>query len=397
MLAGLPLAGDIAASIALSDRTETRFRQPGDVPTGPSLDVATAPEARLVLAQPRLGCTLTYAPRLTFWDFNDVGARPTWLNSGTAHLDWRTDRTRLSLDQDASYGAMSFAGLILTPGPDGAPPRVDVVPAPQIIEFVSSSTILGSRITLQRWEVRSGVGYQLSGGADAAGRSVLPFQRGPLADAAATYSVSPVDHVATTVSGTETSFSSGPEIALVEEDEGWRRRWSAVTETNLTLGISEARVQAAPSAGVSGETHPVAEAILEHKMATGEDGLTVHAGARLGPVVNRLLGIVDERIQGTLLSRWTHGSWIVSALGSAQQSVSAGGPNATTLLTGELGASYTASAAVILDFGVRGLWQKANQPIASTVTSGATEIVEASIVQGLLFVGVTFRAPAIRL
>jgi hypothetical protein len=85
MLAALPLAADLAATMDFSDRTETRLRQPGDTPTGPALDVATVPEARMSLVLPRVGCTLTYAPRLTFWDVNDVGVQPTWLNAGKAH------------------------------------------------------------------------------------------------------------------------------------------------------------------------------------------------------------------------------------------------------------------------------------------------------------------------
>lgn len=350
------------------------------------------------LVLPRVGCTLTYAPRLTFWDVNDVGAQPTWLNAGKARVSWRAnDEATLTLDQDASYGATSFAGLVFPAGPDGTPPRVDVIPTTQIIQVESSSTTLGSHIAVRRWELRSEVGYQLSGGADDVARSILPLQRGPLADAVLTYAASPVDHVATTLVASETTFSSGPEIALAEGDEGWKHAWSAVTETNVTLGVSEARVQASSLVGLSREINPVAEAILDQRILTDEDRVTLHVGARLGPVVNRLLGIVDERVQGTLLSKWTHGPFAVNAFGSAQQSVPAGGPNATTLFTGELGLAYTATEAVVFDVGVRGVWQRANQPLTVTSNPGATDIVEASIAQGIVFVGVTLHAPTIRM
>jgi hypothetical protein len=106
---------------------------------------------------------------------------------------------------------------------------------------------------------------------------------------------------------------------------------------------------------------------------------------------------VDERVQGTILSKWTRGPFVVNAFGSAQRSVPYQGPNATSLLTGELGLSYTAVDSVVFDVGVRGVWQKANQPQASTSTPGATDVVEASITQGTVFFGVTFRAPIIRL
>ncbi|HEY8086364.1 MAG TPA: hypothetical protein VIF09_00915, partial [Polyangiaceae bacterium] len=204
-------------------------------------------------------------------------------------------------------------------------------------------------------------------------------------------------HYATTVTGEDTTFSSGPEIALVEGDEGWKHAWSAVTETTFTFGVSEGRVEAAPSVGAYRTTNPVADAVLDQRILSADDRITLHVGARLGPVVNRLLGIVDERVQGTLQSKWTHGPFLVSAFGSAQQSVAANGPNATTLFLGEIGLTYTATQAVALEVGVRGLWQKADQPLSPASTSGPTEILESEVTQGVLFVGATFRAPPIHL
>src|SRR5580658_4965275 len=222
MFAALPMAADLAATLTLSDRTETRLRDPGDTPTAPSVDIATMPEARLSLASSRSNFALAYTPRLTLWDVNDVGLRPLWLDAGSARLESRYGRTTLSLAQEASYGSMSFADLTFAPGPEGAPPHVDVVPTSKIIEFESTSTTLGSRTETRRWEVVSSVGYQLSGGADDASRLIIPLQKGPLAEAMAAFAASPVDHFATTLTGSETAFSSGPEIILGEEDEGWK-------------------------------------------------------------------------------------------------------------------------------------------------------------------------------
>jgi hypothetical protein len=192
-MAASPFA-DVAASVALSDRTEARVRQPGDIPTEPSFDISTVPDARLTLAWPQVGFTLKYDPRLTFWDVAQSGARPTWLNEGSAHFDWHASPlVTLSLDEEASYGATSFAGLVFSPVPEGTLPRVDVIPSSQILVLESSTTTLGSHVTLRRWEFRSEVGYQLSGGADEAARAILPMQRGPLADAVVTYAASHVE------------------------------------------------------------------------------------------------------------------------------------------------------------------------------------------------------------
>jgi hypothetical protein len=62
-----------------------------------------------------------------------------------------------------------------------------------------------------------------------------------------------------------------------------------------------------------------------------------------------------------------------------------------------LGLAYTATEAVVFDVGVRGVWQRANQPLTVTSNPGATDIVEASIAQGIVFVGVTLHAPTIRM
>jgi hypothetical protein len=355
------------------------------------------PEARLTLASPRTGFTLAYTPRLTLWDVNDIGVQPLWLDAGSARIESRFSDTALSLAQQASYGSMSFADLTFAPGPEGAPPHVDVVPSSKIIEFESTSTTLGSRTEMRRWEVVSSVGYQLSGGADGASRLIIPLQKGPLAEAMAAFAASPVDHFATTLTGSETAFSSGAEIVLGEEDEGWKHRWSPVTEIEATLGVSEARVRASPYTQNSAPTYPVAEVVLEQSILTAEDRMTVRIGSRIGPVINRLLGIVDERVQGTLVTKWTHGPFAASAFASAQQSVPTGGPNATELIAGELGLAYAATEAVAFDLGVRGLWQKVSQPVVSTSAQGFTDVVEASVVQGIVFVGVTLRAPTMRL
>jgi hypothetical protein len=396
MLAMAHLAADIASSIALSDRTEIRLRQPGDSPPGASFDMATTPDARLVLRSPRMDLTLDYGPRLTFWDVNDIGLKPTWLNIGSLRARWHTDNTSLALTENASYGASNFSGLAIPLGPDGTTvPRVDVVPPAQVIEYESSSTTLDARASGRRWDFRSTAGYQLSGGADDAARTLIPLQRGPFAEADVTLWETPVDHFTTTATGEDTTFSSGPAIVLVEADEGWKHLWSATTDTTATLGASAARVQASPSSATYPMNNPVAELALDQRILTADDRVTLKIAARLGPVINRLLGVVDERVQGTVLSKWTHGPFVVSALANVQQSVFTDTAYSTELFVGELTVSYVASDIVTLDGGVRGVWQQGNQPVGLVATPSTTDIAEINVAQGTVFLGATFRAPTI--
>ena len=297
MWAALLIAADLSGSFTLSDRTEVRVRAPGTNATGTtaaSLDLETAPEARLSLATRRVRFAFTYAPRLTLWDLN-AGAHPTLLHAGAAHVEWHSHLTRLSLDQAGSYGGVSFAYVSLTPGPEGARPRVDVVPAPQIIQYASSTTTLASRQTLRLWTIDTSFGYRADGGADDPSRKVLPFQHGPFGEVAADYAVSRRDHLVTTASASEAAFSSSlgglssaPESVVTELDEGYRHRWSRTTETRLTVGVSEVRARDSAIAAYAFDTHPVAELVVEHRPAASGAHVDLRAGVRLGPVVNRL-------------------------------------------------------------------------------------------------------------
>jgi hypothetical protein len=100
--------------------------------------------------------------------------------------------------------------------------------------------------------------------------------------------------------------------------------------------------------------------------------------------VNRLLGIVDERVQGTLAAGYTYGRLATHAFAVASQSVPANGLYATKLVSGELSAGYAVSKVVGFDAGVRGMWQRA-------------DAAQAAFLQGTVFIGMTLRAPPIRL
>jgi hypothetical protein len=384
--AALLLAADLVGTLAVSDRTELRLRAPGTAP-GPaaaSFDLETVPTARLMLASPRWQYALTYAPRLTLWDVNAGGVRPTALHDGAARIEWRSLAARLSLAETGSYGGVDLAAFALTPGADGAAQHVDLVPAPQIIQFASSTTTLASRLTLGRWLVATSVGYQLSGGADAEARAVLPFQIGPFGELSASYAASRRDHVITTLTASEELFSSGPESLLMELDEGWRHALTRTTDVTLTLGASESRARMSALAAHDFETHPVAEAVLEQRNPRPEGQVDLRLDVRLGPVVNRLVGIVDERVGGTLTASHTYRRLTTHALAGVSQSVPASGAYATSLVAGELGVAYALREFVTFDVGVRGLWQRQEAP-------------EAVFLQGTAFAGVTFRAPPVRL
>lgn len=383
MLATLLLLADLAGSIAVSDRTEARGRAPGTAPASASFDLETAPAVLVTLTSRTFRATLAYSPRLTLWDVGAAGAQSTALHGGAAHFEWQTHLTHLSLDQTGTYGSMNFAVLPPIAGADGVLPHPELVPALQLVRYASSTTTLASRFTLRRWAVDMAVGYQLSGGVDAAARAALPFQAGPVGRLALDYSASRRDRVATTLSVIEATFSSGPASTLVEISEGYQHLLSRVAQLELAVGAGEAGVRTSVRMAPPLTTYPVISGVFDYR-PTREGAVGVRLGARLGPVVNRLVGLVEERIEGTLALRHTYGALTTHAYAGASQSVPASRADATTLVAAELGAAYGLSPIVAFDAGLRGIWQR----------QGA---VQASFLQSAVFFGVTLSAPPIRL
>lgn len=379
MLAALVLAADLVTSLAVSDRTEVRVRAPGTGGTTAALDLETVPSLELALAsRSRWRCVLDYTPRLTLWDVGARAQQPTALQGGEARIEWHDRFTRLSLDQTAGYGGMSFASSPLMPGVEGQP-RFDVIPTAQVITIMSSVTTLSSHVERRRWALDTTVGYQLSGGANDEARALLPLQRGPFGEVSASFAATRTDHFITKLSASAEWFSSGPESILAEVGEGWQHRWSRLTETRLTVGAGEARMRPTSLAHATFQTYPIVELALERGRATdGQNGLLVDL--RLGPVYNRLTGLVDERAQGTLGATYQLRRFQARALASASVSVPTTGVDAYTLLGGEIGVAYRATSVVGIDAGVRGLWQR-------------QEATRALFLQQITFVGVSLHAP----
>src|SRR5580700_1154210 len=161
MLASWLSMAALAGTLEVTDRTEFRLRYPSIVPGVAALDLETDPDVRLTLGSRTTTMLLEYVPQLAGWDMNLVGLQPSYLNRGTARGEWHGRRVRLSLSETASYGTQSFASLALTPGPEGAPARVDVFPAANTFLYESSLSTLEVRWTPTRWRISASAGFQL--------------------------------------------------------------------------------------------------------------------------------------------------------------------------------------------------------------------------------------------
>ena len=383
MLTALAIPLDLAGAVTLSDRTEIRARAPGTY--GPaSVDVETVINGRLTLRSRRLRLTLGYSPRLTIWDANTATAQPTLFHTGVARAEWFGRGTQVSLEEAGSYGGTNLAASSPSPGPEGQPPRPDLLPSSQVVQLASSTTTLAAGLKPRRWTIVARAGYQIWGGADAEARRRLPLLVGPFGEASAAYALSRADYAVAKLTASETTVSSGPESVLVDASLSYRRRWSRITdgslptaETWLTAGVSGGRMAVAPLASPSFAPYPVAEVGLERRPVAST---RVIASARLGPLVSQWTGLVDEWAQVTLGARHERKRLDADAFLSASRSVSASSPSTGSLVRGELSARYGVTKLVAFDGGVRGFWQR-------------QEATGAALSVGTLFIGVTVRAP----
>jgi hypothetical protein len=403
MLHALPVAADVG-TFTLTDRTEVRVRGPDPVTNAAALVLDTAADARATLASPHSLYTLAYQPRLTLLDMNGGPAfSPGLLNGWLASAGWTTGHALIELHETGGYGAYAFAslGTIPAPGtavetnPGGQPTTVantQLVPGVQTYTVLSSNTSASSTLTLKPWLVTGIVGYQLSGGADAPSRLFIPFGQGPYAQAIADLRAGRRDHLVTVGNALESSFVPiDTEVVLLEVQEQWRHAWTRNTDTMLAGGISEARTRDAADAPYEYATDGVAEGKIEQRFGRGKNVGAIDLDVRLAPVVNQLLGLVDERVQASLLASWTHRKVTLRASATAAESLDQSSPLAAKILTGEVDAEYSPNLALSFDVGARVLAE--DQSYAATSATGVIgPVTETTFNQGVVFFAVTVRA-----
>jgi hypothetical protein len=382
MLAVMLLVADLAGTLDVSDRSELRVRVPGTAPASASVDVETAPRAELALDARTWRARLAYAPRFSFWDLGNGSFQPAVLDGGQVHVAWMGRRVEVALDETGTYGDVGFASQAFEPGPEGQPPHLMAVPATTVVDYASSRTALTSAVTLRRLALHTEAGYELAGGATPSARTVMPLVAGPFGEARADYAVTRVDHSVTRFLASDSAFSTGSDAALLQVDTSWRRSLARHTETRLGAGAALLGVRTSARALEAYGAYPVLMAALEqHAPFFSHVDLMIEG--RLGPMVNRLYGIVDERAECTLTAVHQDGRFGAHLFASASQSVDAKSRYATSLAAGELGGSYAESRLVAFDAGVRVLWQRVAE-------------IGVPLLQSTMFLGVRLRAPEAR-
>lgn len=408
MIATAVLAADYAATLDLSDHTETRARTtqqisaPADQPIPPQttplgVDAYTLVQARLHVDDRIWEWLVVYAPSLLLLDL-EQGVAPQVYQVGGTSIAWHDRRVQLTVGEDASYGLLNSASLPPAQVVPGQPPTVQPAaePATLLLESSRSYATVAVRAT-RRASWTLGVEYLLSGGADAASRAVMPFQTGPRAWGSLDYDLARTDHMTTYASIQRADFSTAPCVAapgqtlapgmqcapqdvLGTAEETITHKMSRTVTLALGAGGAAASNRLSESSPSSTTLFPVADVSLQVHFARDTSLFAIYG--RLAPYVNMLDGLVANNLIGeaSLRNALTQRVALRVAVGGAQ-ALPTDAPAATSLVRGEVEVDYTATRWIDLALGERGFWQE-------VLGSGA-------FVSTFGFVGVTVREPTL--
>lgn len=379
--AALLVAAAISGTLDVSDRSELRLRDSGEL-AGQVVDLETSPAATLSLRSRAFRFSIAYLPRFTLRQV-DYRPEPEVFQRGALSAALHGPRYELALDADLAYGATSFTSLVPIEGADPAHPQVDRLPQLSTIDYLSSRAgVTATFAPARRWTFRVQAEHALSGGADAASRALVPSQSGPHAAFSAAHALSRRDSLISAIDASRVLFSSGQDNVLGEAVERWRHAFSRRSAMTLGGGASLVVARTADGGAWSSRPYALGEAAIQYRDPAPLVELVL--SARLAPVVDRLSGLVDERLQGNALLSWTASSSLVlrTQFGAAQ-SVQWGQPGAVRIAVGEAAFSVRAGRAAQVDLGTRVALQDAYG-------------VGASPAQWMIFTGASFSLPRLR-
>jgi hypothetical protein len=386
MLHAACILADYAGTVEVANRTEVRGRstQPAQ-PNFPSvsLDLADTPSLRLGLSDRRWKYTLGYSATALLADAElGAGAAPQVLQTATLAATWHDRHVELGLEEDGQYGLVNTGYLLGGGGPASAsttpaPPAtgVQALVAPQTITFGSSLTALTGRFQLERrWQLTTSVGYLMQGGLDGGSQAIMPFVRGPRAEAVLGYQATRRDIVETHAIGQHSDTSTSPCSALivgikageqcsptsqaVQLNELWRHHVSRDTELSAGAGASFVQVRLNGDQPFTDQVYPFGIAGLMHTEKIEDQRTIVRFDVQVAPYLDYRTGVADERVQGTLLGEVPVRRVVYSGQIGIARSVGVAFIEPVTLFQALVQVEWHTTRVVSLGGGVRYAWQE---------------------------------------
>ncbi len=366
-----------AGTLQLADRTEVRLRRGDDV-RAPVMELEAAPSAILRFEKRDYRLSLAYAPRFTLRQ-TDLRAAFDALHTGSLAATWRGRRAEVSALGDVTYGTASFTSVALQMPSAEASAPLQRFPEGGAIAYTSARAGVAVTYQATRRLVLRGTGEGLaSGGADDASRALIPLQIGPHVALGADVAATRRDHVATSLDAAYAAFSTGAEAGVASLSVTLRHAWSHRTETSLGAGVagSWSRPESATS---SLGAYPMAEVSVTSRLPP--EHLDARLALGIAPVIDRLTGQVDQRLQAAAAGAW---AFLPRAGARAQIAAAQSVP-------------WTAIGAVTLVSGEAAIWLQWGDRLRTEVgTRGATQGGQTTP-QWVLFTTATLSTQPLRL
>ena len=382
VLAALVALAALRGSLEASSRLQVRVRN-GLALAGPALDAEVNPALKLDLRARRWGVTADYSPR---FNRNLFGAdvQPSIFHQGSLSARFRDRRASLSIQEEAGHGSSSFTVLASDPGA-AAGPLFNLGARSRTDTFAyawSRTGLLGRLAVARRWGLTLALDYSLSGGTDARSRVTMPSQTKLHSGIGAEYALSRRDQLTSTVDAFKSDFYVGSEDTLLQGSVAWRRTWGRNTASTVTGGAGFSTSRNSVTGERRAEVHPVGAVAVAY--TPRGSSLDLGLSVRLSPVIDRLSGRVDGRLDGVAYLTWkpTRALAIEGQVGAAR-SILWDNPDAVALVYQGLTLSFQANDLFKIEGGARGAW-----------TLLRTD--DAPALQWVTFVGMTFTAPTLR-
>jgi hypothetical protein len=301
-----------------------------------------------------------YFPRLLFED-GDRGERLNLVHRARASALWHATQAWTLRGSGLLIVGPENLMRLSVPSPGQQPPELDPTPVFATIPYFRAEVAAGADAqVLPRHRVLGTLTLSRDGGSDTAARTLLPLRQGARLGLEHGWTLTRVDELSTRLGANLIRFVDLPATI---DGGGTRTVWTArlterwsrllAPETSAWLGAGLALVSHDALEQQPMRTVPAADAGLSRGMAGRGYRLDGGLGATLGPVEDRLGGMVVERLDLRAWLFWSDGRWSLRGA-AAGGVVTAGALRRDRIAFGELRAGWVVTRYVELGCGARG-------------------------------------------
>jgi hypothetical protein len=413
---GAPAASAVEARYLVSAQLDVRARSPmpGSGAVGAAADVELDPMAEGGLLWGPTRLSLSYSPSFLLRDLQGLGDAqyPTTtvlLHRGRFSLNTTLSDVVLSFSEEAAYGEQDVTGLRAAEG--ALPNAIPQLATLGVTPYFRSGTLLSLSGAFSR-EVgyTASASYLVAGdpsGLDASyplrvalgvmplgalRQNPMPFQYGPAGSLGLVARATPSNTFTTLLNASEAQFvhqDQGPrrglpvtpaDQLLVGATENWAGTISPVVTVGLGAGVAYIHQRVAAWQGLAGASDvqavlPQAFSNLAYRFTLEYIPGTLSASLRLAPYLDPFSGLIYDRIEGQVLSRWgpiERVSFAAGVSGAVAVSTVANGPTAPSLFSADLSATWAPVQWFSLAGALRGLYTTQATGVAAGFQWAAT-------------------------